>query len=234
PAGSRFAYASARGGNLEAWLAPLDQSAEPRQLTHLGGEGHVDSWSRAAATLALHHHAPGTRVNIMMLAPDGAADAKPRLFLQGDPAAEGAFLSPDGRYAVYQSRENGPWEVYVRPYPGPGGRQMVSVSGGREALWAANGEVFYRSGNGDRMFAVRVETTPVLKIGTPTRLFEGLFYVASTGSPRPQYDVSADGQRFLMLSPGPGANPSAARPRIVVVENWFEELKGRVPVDVAR
>jgi hypothetical protein len=75
------------------------------------------------------------------------------------------------------------------------------------------------------MFAVSMATAPTLKIETPVQLFQGHDYVAATGSPRPQYDVTADGQRFLMLT----ADAYAARPRLVVVQNWFEELKRLVP-----
>ena len=67
-------------------------------------------------------------------------------------------------------------------------------------MWATCAdEVFYRSLNGDRMFAVPVATNPTLKVGTPAELFQGHYFVHTGGSPRPQYDVSADGQRFLML-----------------------------------
>ncbi len=79
------------------------------------------------------------------------------------------------------------------------------------------------------MFAVPVTNSPALKVGTPVQLFQGRYFIAPTGSPRPQYDVSADGQRFLMLAPTAGTDAALARPRIVVVQNWFEELKRLVP-----
>ena len=106
----------------------------------------------------------------------------------------------------------------------------VSVGGGREPRWGANGEIFYRNENGDRMFGVTAPTAPTLKVGTPVPLFQGQFYIAPTGSPRPQYDVTADGQRFLMLAPVPGESLTD-QSRIVVVQNWFEELKRLVPVN---
>ncbi len=81
------------------------------------------------------------------------------------------------------------------------------------------------------MFAVPVTTSPTLKVGTPVQLFQGQYFIHAGGSPRPQYDVTADGQRFLMLAPPGGADASRARPRIVVVQNWTEELKRLVPVN---
>ena len=99
----------------------------------------------------------------------------------------------------------------------------------REPIWARNGDLFYRSLNGERMFAVRVATSPTLKVGTPVQLFQGPFYIPGTGSPRPQYDVTADGQRLLMLTTRSSTDSSPARPRIVIVQGWFEELGRLVP-----
>ena len=118
----------------------------------------------------------------------------------------------------------------MRPYPGPGGQTPVSVNGGVEPIWAANGEVFYRSMEGDKLFTVSTATRPSIKVGQPMLLLEKPFYVAPTGSPRPQYDVSADGQRVLMLANA--GDPSAStRSRLVVVQNWFEEIKRAIPVN---
>jgi hypothetical protein len=103
------------------------------------------------------------------------------------------------------------------------------VNGGVEPRWAANGEVFYRNPNGDRIFSVSTSTTPTLTVGKPTQLFQGQYYVAPTGSPRAQYDVTADGKRFLMLATAPSADIAGGRPRFVVVQNWVEELKKLSP-----
>ena len=127
------------------------------------------------------------------------------------------------------SAEAGPREVYIRPYRHTGGRVTVSVGGGREPVWANNGDLFYRNLTGYRMFAVSVTTEPTLKVATPVQLFQRPYYTSAAGSPRPQYDVTADGQRFLMLAPTSGTDASVARPRIVVVQNWFEEVKRLVP-----
>ncbi len=157
------------------------------------------------------------------------ANPRPELFLKGDFNAESAGFSRDEYYVAYLSQATGQREVYIRPYSKPGGQVTVSVGGGQEPVWAANGDLFYRSLTGERMFVVAVTTVPTLKLGTPVQLFQGPYYISPTGSPRAQYDVTADGQRFLMLAPSPGTDTSVARPHVVVVENWFEELKARVP-----
>jgi Tol biopolymer transport system component len=228
PTGSHIAYSSARKGNLEAWVEPSDGTAEPRQLTTLGGQVHVDAWSPDGRTLTIHRHPPEGPVTILIL-PMDTADPKPQVFFEGDFSAEGAEFSRDGRYVAYLAEKTGQREVYIRPYRKPGGEVTVSVGGGREPVWAANGDVLYRNLTGERMFAVSVTTEPTLKVGRPLELFQGLYYVSPTGSPRPQYDVTADGQRFLMLAPAPGTSGSVPRPRMIVVQNWFEELKARVP-----
>jgi len=107
----------------------------------------------------------------------------------------------------------------------------VSVGGAREPAWARNGEVFYRRLSDDMMMAVRVATSPALTVGPPTELFQGSSTRA--GSPRADYAVTADGRRFLMSSERLGSglmkNAVAARPKITIVLNWFEEVQQRVP-----
>jgi hypothetical protein len=228
PTGSQVAYSSARTGNLEAWAEPSDGSGPTRQLTNLGGQVHVDSWSPDGRTLTLHRHPAEGPVTILML-PMDRAESKPHVFFKGDFNAESAAFSRDGRYVAFLAQETGQREIYIRPYPGPGGQLTVSVGGGREPVWAANGELFYRSLTGEQMSVVSVTTVPTLKVGTPVQVFRGPYYISPTGSPRAQYDVTPDGRRFLMLAPSPGMDTSVARSHLVVVENWFEELKRRVP-----
>jgi hypothetical protein len=129
---------------------------------------------------------------------------------------------------AFLSTVTGTREIVVRRYPGPGGASPVSVNGGVEPVWAANGEVFYRNMEGDRLFAVSTSTRPSLKVGTPVLLIERPFYITPTGSPRPQYDVSSNGQRVLILANTADASEST-RSRIGVVQNWFEELKRIIP-----
>jgi eukaryotic-like serine/threonine-protein kinase len=166
----------------------------------------------------------------MQMVSVGEANSKPQLFLRRGFSNEAATFSPDGRYVAYASSETGQTEIYIRPYPGPGGQETVSVGGGSEPVWTKSGEIFYRSLTGEGMMAVSVTTQPTLKVGRPVQLFEGPYYTSPTGSLRPQYDVTTDGRRFLMLMVSSGSDGSGARPRIMVVQNWFEELKRLVPV----
>jgi serine/threonine-protein kinase len=227
PSGARIAYTSARSDGAEIWVASADGTGTPRQLTDLPGAAHVDSWSPDGRTLAFHHHPPGEAPNeILAISPDDPAP-KPAPLVQGGFAAEDAVFSPDGRYVAYLSAESGRREIYVRAFPGPGPQVPVSVGGGREPVWSRTGEIFYRSLTGDQMMSVKVTTSPTLTVGAPTRLFAGDFFMTTGGgSPRPQYDVTANGQRFLMLQ-----RDRTMTAQIVVVQHWFEELRRAIAVN---
>ena len=96
----------------------------------------------------------------------------------------------------------------------------------REPLWNRNGrELFFRNGN--KMMAVEINTQPAFSAGTPKILFQGQYLTLSTIS-TPNYDVSSDGQRFLMLK---ATEQDTRRRQINVVLNWFEELKLKVPTE---
>jgi len=147
-----------------------------------------------------------------------------RPFLRTDYYESKAVFSPDGRWLAYVSSDSGRREVYVRAYPGPGGKCQVSTDGGDDPAWAPTGrEVFYRSG--DKMLAVLLQAEPVLTAGRPTLLFE--LAAERSRLDLPNYDVSADGQRFVMIVGDSEPPPTELR----VALNWFEELKRRVPVN---
>ena len=179
------------------------------------------SWTPDGQQLVFGEVRPDTGFDILVLQ---AGDRTARPFLRTPFNESTPRLSPDGRWLAYASDESGRQEIYVQPYPGPGGKWPISAEGGREPVWNRNGrELFYRSG--DKMMAVDVATEPGFAAGKPRVLFEGpyeptVFTVAN-------YDVSPDGQRFLMLKRSEQA--AAAPTQITLVLNWFEELKRRVP-----
>ena len=171
-----------------------------------------------------HHHPPEGPVNILAI-PVGEEASEPQDFLVREFGEMGAMFSPDGRYVAYVSDESGQQEVYIRPYPGPGAQETVSVGGGPEPVWR-NGELFYRRPTDDHVMAVSVTTEPELKVGDITPLFESDYYGSGT-PPRTDYHVTADRNRFLMLT---DVANDFGQVRFIVVQNWFEELQERVPV----
>ena len=106
----------------------------------------------------------------------------------------------------------------------------MSTEGGTEIVWAKNGELFYRTGvNREKMMAVDVATQPTLRIGKSRLLFEGPYLSnATNGAFSPNYAVTPDGQRFLMLKSSEQSQSGSTQ--INVVLNWFGELKQKVPV----
>jgi serine/threonine protein kinase len=133
-------------------------------------------------------------------------------------------LSPDGRWMAYDSDESGQVEVFAQSFPNPNlKRWKVSRGHGSEPLWTRGGrELVYR--NGDSVMAVSIDLENG-RSGQPTALFAGP-YPDNPGWTRPRsYDVSRDGERFLMTR----LPADQSRPRIVVVLNWFDELRAKVP-----
>ena len=138
-----------------------------------------------------------------------------------------ADFSPNGRYLAYQSDESGRSEIYVRPFPRvDNGRWQVSTAGGTRPVWARSGrELFYLDAS-NALTAVPVGTSgPTISIGIPAKVFDTKY---AEPNPSRHYDVSADGQRFLMLKASATGDPNATPVSMVLVEHWFEELKQRV------
>ena len=228
PDGQQIAFACNRFGPDVLFLAPIDGSTPARALT--GKDIHHQyplDISPDGRTLVFQRR-PGGSPN-PPLAGDTGLDLW-RLSLAGDPNPQAvvadpgdqneARISPDGRWLAYVSNESGRNEVYVRPFPGPGGRQLVSAGGGYWPRWTRGGrEVIYSA---DDYALMSVAITP----GTPLR----------ASRPRPlgktpprhyvHYDVSADGERFVFILPGPSQEP----PReVTVITNWLEDLKRLAP-----
>ncbi len=140
-----------------------------------------------------------------------------------------AALSPDGRWMAYQSNESGQYEVYVRPFPDVnGGRWQVSSGGGEWPLWSPDGRELFYVGS-ESMMAVPIETEPTFTQGTVDLLFDLGPYLRSPRSRK--IDISPEGDRFLMLKAGGGLDETAETTSIIVVQNWFEELKRLVPTN---
>jgi len=222
PDGKRIAFTSNKEGQRNLFWELADGSGGLERLTtseqlHIPG-----SWSPDGQLLAYSEVNPTTGFDIWVL---GLRDRKAQPFLQTQFNESTPQFSPDGRWLAYASDESGRKEIYVQPYPGPGGKWQISTEGGVEPLWNRNGrELFYRSEN--KMMSVEIATKPSFSAGPPKKLFEGAYQLLS-GISTPNYDVSPDGQRFLMLKPV--EQSQSAPTQINVVLNWFEELKQKVP-----
>ena len=219
--GKRIAFESNKEGPPNIFWQLADGSGGLERLTTSQNIQAPDSFSPDGQLLSFIEINPTTGQDIWVLR---LGDRKVQPFLRTPFNDANARFSPDGRWLTYTSDESGRYEIYVQPYPGPGGKWQISTEGGTEPMWNPNGrELFYRSG--EKMMAVDISTQPGFTAAKPRMLFEGRYELASV--PVNNYDVSSDGQRFLMVKSSESAG--TAPTQINVVLNWFEELKRRVP-----
>jgi Tol biopolymer transport system component len=220
PDGKRIAYSSNKEGPQNIYMQVADGSGGLERMT-TGGTSVPFSWSPDGQQLAFVTAGATTEVDVLRI-----SDHKVQASFATQVFRDAPQISPDGRWLAYASDESGRREVYVAPYPGPGGKWLISSEGGTEPVWNPNGrELFYRTG--DKMMAVDVSTQSGFSAGKPRQLFEGHYLSNPLGFARPNYDVSADGQRFLMIKSV--EQEQAAPTQINVVLNWTEELKRLVP-----
>ena len=238
PDGKRIVFISNKEGQRNLFWQLADGSGGLERLIASEDLNIPGAWSPDGRLLAFSDVSGTTGYDLWVLrlgdpsassgqVPSAASGQvrKAELFLRTPFNEAAPQFSPDGNWLAYVSDESGRKEIYVQPYPGPGGKWQISTEGGVEPLWNRNGrELFYRSGK--KMMAVEIAIKPSFSAGTPKRLFEGQYQSLPTVS-TPNYDVSSDGQRFLMLKPSEQAQ--SAMLQINVVENWFEELKRRAP-----
>jgi serine/threonine-protein kinase len=222
PDGKRIAFYSNKEGLTNIFWQLADGSGGLERLGTSQSPQVPRSWSPDGQLLAFHENSLTTKKDIWVLR---LSDRKAEPFLRTPFNEGGPVFSPDGHWLSYISDESGRPEIYVQPYPGPGGKWQISTEGGNEPSWNRNGrDLFYRSGN--KMMAVEVTTQPTFSAGKPKVLFEGQYLAVQAGLTGTAYDVSPDGQRFLMVKE---TEPSTSVTQINVVLNWFEDLKRRVP-----
>ena len=137
-----------------------------------------------------------------------------------------AAAPPDAAWLAYQSNESGTDEIYVQPFPDvDGGRWQVSSGGGTRPLWARNGRELFYLGPAGKLMAVPIQPGPGFTRGNATVVVERPYFTAPVLGR--SYDVSSDGTRFLMIKDTPASTGTASH--LVVVQNFFEELKRLVP-----
>ena len=224
PTGEELAFSSSRGGNADIFLRRADGSGETKALVATPRNESVSDWSQDGKYVLYDLVDPENGRDLWYLErnEDGSG-WEPHPFLQTPFREVVPKLSPDGHYVAYVSNESGRDEVYVQPFPEGGRKVTVSSNGGTRARWSRDGkELVYVEGN--TLVAVSVSTAPSFSVGSATRLFEhpGL----GAGFAYTPYDVSADGQRFILAEPvEEGAE--TPEPSIRVVQNWFAEFRGR-------
>ena len=187
-----------------------DGKPEERFLKSRAGTASVPSDVSADGRVLLYNVLTGTTSEIWSVLL--AADRTPHPFVTSNFNARDGQFSPDGHWVAYRSDESGRNEIYLQPFPGPGGRIQVSTGGGTQARWGRrSGELFYIAAD-RRLTAVpvRIALSGTAALGAPRPLFQISPVVAQFG----QYAVSGDGQRFLVN------NQAADPPTITMILNW--------------
>lgn len=227
PRGDRLTFRSMQTGFMTMWWMPADRSAPAERLSETGKWHSGVSWAPDGKALAFTTHESfetGPDVYVLPLDSEG----KPRPLAQSKFAEGSPKFSPDGQWLAYCSNESGRPEIYAQQWPGPGPKIQISTDGGTDPLWShRSGELFYR--NGDQMMACKVSTAPRLSVSKAQLLWEGHYShgrSTSCGPPGPtssNYDVTADGQRFVMIEDNDEDIPPITRLNVVV--NWTQELE---------
>lgn len=226
PSGDRITFRSWKTGTMTMWWMPLDRSRPPELLTNIGSMQSPESWSPDGRSLAYTQmDKPEDGSDIYVLSLDGDRKPRPLLtsrFVEGSPK-----FSPNGRWLAYSSDESGRPEIYALAYPGPGPTVQISTNGGTDPVWRHDGgEIFYRSG--DSMMAVTITDPVKLAVSKPAVLWQGHYLAgvgASCGMSGPtsaNYDVTADGKRFLMIEDK--AQDVVGR-QLQLVPGWSVSLK---------
>jgi Tol biopolymer transport system component len=219
PDGAQVIFSSNRGGSQELYTAPADGSldAVPLRRDKLSADPAV--WSNEGELIVV-----GPLGDI--LATRVEPDAELRDLVATPDAEFDAALSANGRWLAYASNRTGRPEIWVKRYP-DGVAVRISRDGGVEPRWSAEGrELFYLQGSA--MMAVAVETEGEFAFDAAVALFADPSFFVNPGQFVHSYDVARDG-RFLMIQQSGVSTDTAGS--IVVVQNWFEELKQRVPTE---
>ena len=233
PDGTRIVFTSNRGdggrGNL--YWQRADGTGDVQRLTESQNIQSPASWHPSGKFLAFSETDPQTTSDLMILPMEGNETAgwkpgKPTVFLNSRANEFEPMFSPDGRWLAYQSNETGRGEVYVRPFPGPGGKWQVSSDGGFYPTWSrTRPELFFSGSDEHLMVASYTADGTSFKADKPRPWSEGRYGFRPRNR---SFDLHPDGNRFA-LAPAPATEEAAAADRVVFIFNFFDELRRLAP-----
>jgi serine/threonine-protein kinase len=228
PDGRRLLFGSDREGVRNIFWQAADGTGTVQRLTRSPNVQSPTGLSPDGTRLILDETTPTTGDDIMEVALVGSQPARP--LVQSAFIERNGVVSPDGRWLAYEANDSGQPEVYVRPYPDVNsGRWQVSAGGGTRPLWSRTGrELFYLSATG-AIVGVGVSAGPSWSSTAPTTLVKEGYTIAAPVNTGRTYDISPDGQRFLVVKAA--TTPDAVPPQLIVVPHFDEELRRLVPTN---
>jgi len=231
PDGRRIAFSSARADQTtqNLYWQRADGTGEAERLTESKNQQYSTSWHPSGKFLAFQETNPQTIWDILILPltgdeASGWKPGKPTVFLNGPFFESQAAFSPDGLWLAHTSNESGRVEVYVRPFPGPGGKWQVSTASGILPTWSrSRRELFYQEDG-------RIMVVPYTVEGDSFRAEKPRVWSPGLVSLRVgrSYDLHPDGERVAVLKAS-GDEAEARRDRVVLIQNFFDELRRIAP-----
>jgi serine/threonine protein kinase/Tol biopolymer transport system component len=218
PDGKRVVYTSLRDGRYGLYARAADGSGTEERLLTSKNWIFANSWSPDGRYMAYGEQDPTSGFDISILPLEG--DRKPFSFVRSSFQEWFGEFSPDGKWIAYESNESGRSEIYVRPFPGPGGKWQISSEGGARPEWSRDGRDLHYM-RGEKLMRVPVDTARVFSAGRPEALFSCACYESGR-----YYEVGADGKHFLFIQ---NTEPVSPVTQLNMMLGWRGELERRSP-----
>ncbi len=219
PDGSRIVFTSIRQGHPDLYQKSSSGGGSEGIVIQSVGTKYACDWSPDGRLVLFRDYGPESNFELWTVPMEG--DPTPIPFIRTSFGVSDGQFSPDGRFVTYASNESGRWEIYVAPFPGPGGNWKISREGGFEPRWRRDGsEIFYIAPDG-KLMAVAVRQTPRFDAGEPRPLFLMRRREPVSANDLYSYDVSPDAQRFLVNTDA----GETTTPPLTLVLNWATDLK---------
>ena len=212
PDGSRLVFSSSRQNDFNLYMKAADGAQEEKPIQHADADEYPSDWSRDGRYILFNR---GPEIWFLTL-----PEMKSAPFLKTSSTVKNGRFSPDGKWVAYASNETGKWEVYVTSFPAAQGKWQVSSGGGEQPRWRGDGkELFYISSDG-KVMSEPVTEGANFDVGAPVPLFQANPRETVATSELLFYDVSKDGQRFLINTE---VKQTEVEPMTVVL-NWAAKL----------
>jgi serine/threonine protein kinase len=199
--GNMIAYRSLQAKDTNLFLKQAQGLQPPRLIFSASANAHAtddlipNSWSPDDKLLLATLQAASGGSQLVLIQP---SSSKMTPFLSTQSSDSNGQISPDGKWVAYASNESGDWEVYVTTFPAATGKWQVSRGGGSEPRWRGDGKEIFYIGPKSMLTAVTVDTRDSFSSGNPTPLFRTQIRATVSSTDQFSYDVTKDGQRFLV------------------------------------